>query len=76
MIQVVAQQAGLELAAALDAPGSAQLGTDAGLLAGVGELGVAVADGLDALSACDVVIDFSLPAALPALFDACARQRT
>lgn len=52
----------LTLGAAIERPGSPALGTDAGLLAGIGPLGVAVTDQLDqATRAFDVLIDFTRP---------------
>lgn len=52
----------LTLGAAIERPGSPALGTDAGLLAGIGPLGVAVTDRLDQVTrAFDVLIDFTRP---------------
>ncbi len=50
------------------------VGRDAGELAGVGPLGVAIAKDLGGLAAAraEVVVDFSAPAALPAIVEACA----
>ena len=67
-IRAVANAAGLVLHAALDRPGSAALGQDAGLYAGIAALGVTIADDIElALAGADVVIDFSAPAASVAL---------
>lgn len=51
-----------------------EVGRDAGELAGVGALGVAIAKDLAGLAAArpDVVVDFSAPAALAAVSEACA----
>jgi len=55
---------GIRLAGAVEAPGNAFLGQDAGLLAGVGELGIAIGDSLQAIAAdFDVLVDFTLAAA-------------
>ncbi|MBT0887342.1 MULTISPECIES: 4-hydroxy-tetrahydrodipicolinate reductase [Acinetobacter] len=63
LIQAV-QEAGYQLAAAVERPESSLLGTDAGELAGVGTLGVKVVGSLEqVLADCDVVIDFTAPAA-------------
>lgn len=63
LIQAV-QQAGYTLAAAIERPESSLIGSDAGELAGIGRLGVAVTGSLsEALAHCDVVIDFTAPAA-------------
>lgn len=64
LIKTIAATAGVVLAAALERPGAAALGQDAGELVGVGPLGVAVADDpLAAVVAADGVIDFTTPAA-------------
>ncbi|HWB10312.1 MAG TPA: 4-hydroxy-tetrahydrodipicolinate reductase [Pirellulales bacterium] len=59
----------LKVVAAIDAPGNPRLGQDAGLLAGVGELGLPLVDKL-AVTA-DVVIDFSSPAGALAITETC-----
>lgn len=69
------QQAGDEvvLAAALEREGSAWLGADAGEVAGVGHLGVAITDNVDAaLECCDVLIDFTTIEASLVHLEACA----
>jgi 4-hydroxy-tetrahydrodipicolinate reductase len=54
----------LKLAAALEAPGHAALGADAGELAGVGRLGIAVSDDVArVLAPGRVLIEFSVPEA-------------
>lgn len=63
LIQAV-QQAGAVLAAAVEQPNSSLIGADAGELAGIGSLGVSVVGDLAAVIAdCDVLIDFTAPAA-------------
>jgi 4-hydroxy-tetrahydrodipicolinate reductase len=75
VVQQVHEAPDLTLVAAIDSPNGAALGRDAGELAGVGSLGVAVTDRLDALEGADAVIDFSLPGAMDALFGAVERHR-
>ena len=63
LIQAV-NEAGYQLAAAVERPESSLIGADAGELAGVGSLGVKVVGKLeDVVKNCDVVIDFTAPAA-------------
>jgi 4-hydroxy-tetrahydrodipicolinate reductase len=53
--------AGLRIAAAIEAPGNACVGQDAGMLAGVGDIGVSIGDSLQAIAdEFDVLIDFTL----------------
>jgi 4-hydroxy-tetrahydrodipicolinate reductase len=70
------QEAGdIDLVGASAGPGDPHLGEDAGTLAGAGVLGVAVTDDMGAaLLGAEVVIDFSLPAALHELTRHAARQ--
>jgi len=75
IIEILAQEPGLSLAAALAAPGDPALGRDAGELAGVGPLGVAVGALEGAIDA-DVVIDFSAPDALAELAERCRLSKT
>ena len=63
LIQAV-QQAGYQLAAAVERPESSLIGSDAGELAGIGAIGVKVSGSLEeVLKDCDVVIDFTAPVA-------------
>lgn len=62
----------LKLVAAIDAAGNPRLGQDAGLVAGVGVLGVSLASDLTA--PVDVVIDFSAPAGSMAIVETCVRR--
>jgi 4-hydroxy-tetrahydrodipicolinate reductase len=65
----------LEIVGACAGSGDPHLGEDAGVLAGVGSVGVAVTDDMaSALLGAEVVIDFSLPAALEELARLAARQ--
>ena len=62
IIQGVAQQADMELAGAIEFSEHPQIGNDAGVVAGIGEIGVAVTGELnDVLESADVVIEFSKP---------------
>ncbi|MCF6280599.1 MAG: 4-hydroxy-tetrahydrodipicolinate reductase [Candidatus Polarisedimenticolaceae bacterium] len=64
LIQAVAEADGLVLGAATERTGSTLLGSDAGELANVGCLDIALVDSLqDVVDAFDVVIDFTAPAA-------------
>ena len=75
--RVIAEDAGATLVGALEQAGSAAIGADIGELAGIGLLGVPVRSDAGAVLGAsggerpDVVIDFSLPAALPPLLAAC-----
>jgi len=52
---------GVALTAAIEAPGSAFLGQDAGMLAGIGDLGVTIGDSLEAAGGdFDVLVDFTV----------------
>jgi 4-hydroxy-tetrahydrodipicolinate reductase len=67
VVACAAEIPGLKVVAAVDAPGSPVLGTDAGVLAGLAPIGVpVVAVGEGCFADADVVIDFSLPAGLKA----------
>ena len=71
LIQAV-QQAGFQLAAAIERPESSLLGSDAGELAGIGNIGVEVVGDLESvLNQCDVVIDFTAPAATAVHLELC-----
>ncbi|MCQ4348182.1 4-hydroxy-tetrahydrodipicolinate reductase [Pseudomonas stutzeri] len=62
LIEAVQQAPGAVLAAAIDRPGSSLIGADAGELAGVGRLDVALVDDLArVLGDFDVLIDFTHP---------------
>lgn len=68
VVQLVHEAEDLSLVAAVDAVGNPGLGRDAGELAGVGNLGVALSARIEDLANAEVIIDFSLPVALPRLF--------
>ena len=59
LVRFISEDPSLKLVGALEAPGHPRLGQDAGVVAGVGALGVLVATELSVNA--DVVIDFSLP---------------
>lgn len=64
LIRTVTEMDGTRLVAATERPGSAALGRDAGEVAGVGSLGVAIGDDPAALfHTADAVLEFSAPAA-------------
>lgn len=77
-IRAVAERSGMSLHgalanrmtlhAAVDRPGTPAIGQDAGVYAGIGALGVAITDDMDAaLKGADAIIDFTAPAASVAL---------
>ena len=64
VVRAIQQSAGFRLVAAIDKPGSARVGKDAGEISAAGSFGIAVSDKLDgALVSSAVIIDFSNPAA-------------
>ena len=74
LVKAVAETEGVRLGGAIEREGSPALGEDAGILAGVGPLGVAVTDDpLPAFAAAEGVLDFTTPAAT-AVFAALAAQ--
>jgi len=78
LIALAAADKELSICAAIEGAGHSRLGQDAGLVAGIGELGVPLADTLaaDTLSAnCDVVIDFSVPAGTAAICRTCRDRK-
>jgi len=75
LIEAVTEAEGVALTAAIDRPGNSLIGSDAGELAAIGKLGVAVADSLDAVKDdFDVLIDFTAPAATVANARFCAEH--
>ena len=72
LIQAV-QQAGYQLAAAVERPESSLIGADAGELAGIGAVGIKIVGNLEEiLDVVDVVIDFTAPAATENNLKLCA----
>ncbi len=60
----IAQQPDMQLVGAIQYPSHPQIGSDAGVVAGIGDLGVAITGKLgDVLQSTDVVIEFSKPEA-------------
>ncbi|MBI4575373.1 MAG: 4-hydroxy-tetrahydrodipicolinate reductase, partial [Planctomycetes bacterium] len=72
LVALAAAEPGLRLAGAVVRPGSGLAGRDAGELAGVGALGLALTE---EVPAGDVLVDFSAPGAAPRALDACLRHR-
>ncbi len=73
LMEAVVSAEGVELTAAIARPGSSLIGADAGELAGVGHIGVALVDSLEAvLDQFDVLIDFTSPAVTLANAQICA----
>lgn len=76
LIQAVEQTEGLELSAAIDSVDSSLLGADAGELAGIGKLGIAISTNVEAATAgSDVIIDFTLPEVTMALVPHCVANQ-
>jgi 4-hydroxy-tetrahydrodipicolinate reductase len=77
LIQLIQADPALRLAAALDRDDHPLLGQDAGTVAGMAPLGVAIASSLapGAGVAVDVMIDFSSPAGTVAIADVCRKRR-
>src|SRR5262245_45239558 len=68
---LASQDAGFKIVAALESAANSKLGLDAGLVAGLGVLGVPLA--VVGESDADVVIDFSVPDAAVAVVDHCLK---
>lgn len=66
LIRFADQMKDVEVAAAIEQAGNPEIGKDAGLVAGIRELGVAITPELKAVAAADVMIDFTFHAAAPA----------
>jgi 4-hydroxy-tetrahydrodipicolinate reductase len=73
LIALSAASQDLKVVAAIDRPGHPQLGQDAGIVAGAGQLGVKLSDTLDVPA--DVVIDFSGPAGALAITKTCCEKK-
>jgi len=75
LIDACQRAEGLQLGAATERGGHDLTGSDAGLVAGVGELGVAIGDDLESVvDQFDVLIDFTAPAATLQHLDICRRH--
>jgi 4-hydroxy-tetrahydrodipicolinate reductase len=76
LVRAIHESEAADLAAALERPGSDAIGADAGELAGVGRLGVALtSDPLPALVGADGLLDFTTPATTAALSALAAQAR-
>jgi 4-hydroxy-tetrahydrodipicolinate reductase len=76
LVRTIGEMVGVTVAAALERPGSDALGKDAGTLAGVGALGVAISDDpLQAVVDADGILDFTAPAASVELAALAAQAR-
>ena len=62
-----------QIVGAIDSDSHPRLGEDAGQVAGVGNLGIALTTSWD--TPADVVVDFSLPGALRGISEACVQRR-
>jgi 4-hydroxy-tetrahydrodipicolinate reductase len=75
LVNAIAATDGATLVGAVDAPGSAVIGRDAGELAGLGKNGVHVSADVETLLAnADGLLDFTIPAATVALAEIIARK--
>jgi 4-hydroxy-tetrahydrodipicolinate reductase len=76
LIRVIAETPGVTLTGAFERAGAAEIGRDAGELAGVAPLGIAVADDpLPAIAGAEGLLDFTTPAATVALSELTAQAR-
>ena len=71
LVTAITAADGLRLTAAIDRPDAAEIGTDAGELAGVGTAQVSIAADIASAADFDVLIDFSVPAATLEKLDHC-----
>ena len=76
LVRAVDETEGVTLAAATERAGAGETGADAGVLAGVGERGVAIGADPAAFGACDAVLDFTAPGASAELAEALAGMGT
>lgn len=75
LIHAVCETHGLTLSGAVERDGHPQLGMDAGLIAGAGNLGVPLTNDLDAaVAVADVLIDFTFPEVTLHNLTVCARH--
>lgn len=76
IINAITEAEGVELSGALERPGHPLAGQDAGIIAGLGALGVAISDDLNSVIAgCDVMIDFTAPKVSLKNLEACGLQK-
>jgi 4-hydroxy-tetrahydrodipicolinate reductase len=77
VIRAIQQSAVFKLVAAIDKPGSARLGKDAGEVSAAGHLGIAITDKLEpSLRSNAVIIDFTNPEASLGFLRNAAKKRT
>ncbi|OGI44202.1 MAG: 4-hydroxy-tetrahydrodipicolinate reductase [Candidatus Muproteobacteria bacterium RIFCSPHIGHO2_01_FULL_65_16] len=74
LVEACTREEGMRLVAAVERPGGASIGADAGELAGVGKLGVAIRAGLNGLDF-DVLIDFTQPESTLAVLEHCRKHK-
>lgn len=72
LVALAAADPVLQVVAALEHAAHPRLGDDAGTIAGAGPIGVPLAVKLDV--PCDVVVDFSLPKAVPGIVKTCVER--
>jgi 4-hydroxy-tetrahydrodipicolinate reductase len=76
LVRIVSGTPGARLAAAVERQGAAEIGADAGELAGIGRTGIAITDDpLAAFARADGVLDFTAPAATVAFAELTAQAR-
>jgi 4-hydroxy-tetrahydrodipicolinate reductase len=75
LIQLIAEDDELQLGAALVRAGHHEIGQDAAARAGVAATGVLLSSTLPAGATVDVMIDFSLPPAVPAITECCRSRK-
>ena len=72
LVKMTQESPDLDLAAAVDLPGLQVIGQDAGIVAGIGEVGVSIADDLAQVVAdIDVLIDFTIAVATEKNLEIC-----
>jgi 4-hydroxy-tetrahydrodipicolinate reductase len=77
VVRAVNQSSDIRLVAAIDRPGSARLGNDAGGISGAGRLGIEVTDKIDAvLTSNTVIVDFTSPESSLGFLRSAAKKRT
>ncbi len=74
LIQLIAEDPVLTLAAALEREGHPRLGEDAGILVGVGPMGIVLGHTVPDEAAINVMVDFSSPSAALAIGEWCRRR--
>jgi 4-hydroxy-tetrahydrodipicolinate reductase len=75
ILQLAHEDPELRVVAAIDSPHSPFQGKDAGVVAGLGEIGVPVTPEIDLSTRVDAVIDFSAPEGTMAVLSTCVARR-